>query len=167
MSRRHVAPVAATAAVAAALLVAPVSAEMVQSWSWATWAGPGSGIIMGPGAMSRILLIDRNGDGFVEKIEMAEHMRAVFTVSDADGNGGLSLAEYLAVRTASGQVLDQAKLDSLAETRTAHFRAMDLNSDGLLSPGEYFDGAEALFRSAGGAHQGRVAWPAYGAMDAQ
>jgi hypothetical protein len=156
----------------AAAILFGASAALAQPapgmWSsWQVWAGPGSGIVLGPGAMSRVVVVDANGDGYVDEAEMTQHMRTVFLISDTSRDGLLSLPEFLAVRTATGQILQQPQLAEIEKARIAHFRQLDLNSDDALSPGEYYAGAKAIFRAADKAEAGRLPWTDYSAIDGQ
>jgi hypothetical protein len=117
-----------TVAIIAALGIAvssPVLAQGQPGWGW--WGGPGwrggpgygmgPGQGMGPGAgiMMGGIDADQSGDNSAE--EAAAHAEVRFATKDADSNGTLAMAEFLAVEK-------------------AQYEAAATDGDGKVSPSE-------------------------------
>jgi opacity protein-like surface antigen len=93
------------------MLMAAVAAVLLMSGS-AAFAQQGQGQGQGPGTGKRA----------------AQHA-AMMKAMDADGNGSVSLEEFLnAPRGNSKQ-----SADTIKQRRTAHFKQLDRNGDGVLS----------------------------------
>jgi Ca2+-binding EF-hand superfamily protein len=85
----------------------------------------------GAGAFFRA--VDRNGDGLISPAEMAAHRDRRVAEVDADRDGYVTQVEFISGRSLPADTIEQ---QAWMQKRSALFRQLDLNGDGVVSPAE-------------------------------
>jgi len=99
----------------------------------------------GQGALMRFRTIDRNADGIIGDDEAAAEAETVFVTMDADDNGEITEAEYMAVRTGRGGGRNAARQRMMQERKKVRFPQMDTDEDARVSKAEFLSAAQARF----------------------
>ncbi len=116
------------------------------------------------GTQDRIRLHDTDRDGRISGAEFTRWHEQNFSAFDADGNGGISRQEYLALRLGAGpqgglSERRRVQMDERSQLRKAErFRLMDGNGDGAISRNEYMNFGELNYLDADADDNGLLTW---------
>ena len=86
-------------------------------------------------------MADTNADGLISAAEHESAAREMFMRMDADHDGQLTAAELESLHARFGPVEEAGPVVAIAE----RIQSVDVNGDGLVSPGEYEAGAREAF----------------------
>jgi hypothetical protein len=95
---------------------------------------------------------DTNADGLISAAEHESAAREMFLRMDADHDGQLTAAELESLHARFGPVEDAGPVVAIAE----RIQSVDVNGDGLVSPGEYEAGAREAYARLDLDRDGRV-----------
>jgi hypothetical protein len=127
-------------------------------WGWGRGPGAGQGVIMGegPGFMTRMATIDSNDDGIISDDEAAAQVEGVFVAMDADDDGELTEAEYMAVRIGPQRGFNEARQKMMQDRKKARFGEMEADNNGKVSKAEFKATGKARFEAADTDKDGKV-----------
>ena len=115
-------------------------------------AAAGVAIALAAPADELTKMADTNADGLISAAEHESAAREMFARMDADHDGQLTAEELASLRARFGPVEDRGPVVGVAE----RIQAVDVNGDGLVSPGEYEAGAREAYARLDLDRDGRV-----------
>jgi Ca2+-binding EF-hand superfamily protein len=118
--------------------------------------GRGGGRGEGRGGMRMMAMIDTNSDGVIGDDEAASRVEGVFLAMDNDGNGEVTLEEYMAVRMGPGEGRNKDRMAQMQEAKKQRFEAMDTDKDGKVTKVQFLDAGKARFLAADSDKDGKV-----------
>ena len=118
--------------------------------------GEGGGRGEGRGGMRMMAMIDTNSDGVIGDDEAASRVEGVFLAMDNDGNGEVTMEEYMAVRMGPGEGRNKDRMAKMQEAKKQRFEAMDTDKDGKVTKAQFLDAGKARFLAADTDKDGKV-----------
>lgn len=86
--------------------------------------------------------VDRNGDGMISVAEMTEHRNLRVAEVDVNNDGFVTQVEFISGRSLPADTVTQ---EAWMQKRSALFRQLDIDGDGVVSPTERHELAVRAF----------------------
>ena len=126
---KRILTVGSTVLLATAMLVGVAFAQP-RGFGFGYGMGPGYGMgMMGQPGRGRSMMMDANDDGTVSAEEAASAADEIFTAMDADDDGKLDKAEYIAVRMGPQFGFNSERQAAMQKAKEDRFTAMDADAE--------------------------------------